>query len=64
MSRTHFYTPGPKHVRDPRLVFNRYNSKLTPAEIAETMHHYARPLHTSARAWPRTTSMWCCTPSC
>lgn len=37
MSRPHFYTPGPKHVRDPRQVFNRYNSKLTAAEIAETM---------------------------
>ena len=37
MTRPHFYTPGPKHVRDPRVVFNRYNSKLTPAEIAETM---------------------------
>ena len=37
MSRTHFYTPGPKHVRDPRQVFNRYNSKLTAAEVAETM---------------------------
>lgn len=37
MSRTTFFTPGPKHVRDPRQVFNRYNSKLTAAEVAETM---------------------------
>ena len=37
MSRTHFFTPGPRHVRDPRTTFNRFNSKLTAAEIAETM---------------------------
>lgn len=37
MSRTSFFRSGPRHVRDPRQVFNRHNSKLTPAEVAETM---------------------------
>ncbi|QOQ81146.1 hypothetical protein INP81_17585 [Comamonas thiooxydans] len=37
MSRTRFFQAGPRHVRDPRVTFNRYNSKLTPAEVAETM---------------------------
>lgn len=43
MSRTSFFRSGPRHVRDPRQVFNRHNSKLTPAEVAETMG----PLHTA-----------------
>lgn len=37
MSRTRFFQAGPRHVRDPRATFNRFNSKLTAAEIAETM---------------------------
>lgn len=37
MSRTRFFQAGPRHVRDPRATFNRFNSKLTPTEIAETM---------------------------
>ncbi len=37
MRRKHFFQSGPRHVRDPRMVFNQHNSKLTPAEVAETM---------------------------
>lgn len=37
MSRMRFFQAGPRHVRDPRTTFNRFNSKLTHAEIAETM---------------------------
>lgn len=43
MSRKHFFQSGPRHVRDPRMVFNRHNGKLTPAEIAENME----PLRTA-----------------
>lgn len=37
MARQHFHTPQPKRGRNPLMVFNRFNSRLTPAEIAETM---------------------------
>jgi len=37
MRRKHFFQSGPRHVRDPRMVFNQHNSKLKPAEVAETM---------------------------
>ena len=37
MTRTHFFQSGRKHLRNPLQVFNQHNSKLTPAEIAETM---------------------------
>lgn len=37
MARQHFYTPQPKRGRNPLMIFNQYNSKLTPAEVAETM---------------------------
>lgn len=37
MSRRHFYQQPRKHGRNPLMVFNQYNSKLTPAEIAENM---------------------------
>ena len=37
MTRAHFFQSGPKHRRDPRVVFNQYNSKLTASEIAEVM---------------------------
>lgn len=37
MSRTHFHRSTPKSGRNPLMVFNQHNSKLTPAEVAETM---------------------------
>lgn len=37
MSRTHFHRPTPKRSRNPLMVLNQHNSKLTPAEVAETM---------------------------
>lgn len=37
MSRRHFYQQPRQHGRNPLMVFNRHNSKLTPAEVAETM---------------------------
>lgn len=37
MSRPSFYRPGPRHACNPLHIFNQYNSKLTPAEIAENM---------------------------
>ncbi|WP_304349984.1 hypothetical protein [Comamonas testosteroni] len=37
MSRRHFFKPAPKRGRNPLMVFNQHNSKLTPAEVAETM---------------------------
>lgn len=37
MARQYFHTPQPKRGRNPLMVFNRHNSKLTPAEVAETM---------------------------
>lgn len=37
MSRRHFFKPAPKHGRNPLMVFNQHNSKLTPAEVVETM---------------------------
>lgn len=37
MARRHFHTPQPKRGRNPLMVFNQHNSKLTPAEVAETM---------------------------
>lgn len=37
MSQRHFFKPGPKRGRNPLMVFNQHNSKLTPAEVAETM---------------------------
>ena len=37
MSRRHFYQQPRQHGRNPLMVFNQYNSKLTPAEIDETM---------------------------
>lgn len=43
MSRPSFYRPGPRHACNPLQIFNQYNSKLTPAEIAENME----PLRTA-----------------
>lgn len=37
MAKPHFYSPVRKQQRNPLMVFNQNNSKLTPAEIAETM---------------------------
>ena len=37
MSHRHFFKPGPKRGSNPLMVFNQHNSKLTPAEVAETM---------------------------
>ena len=37
MSHRHFFKPGPKRGSNPLMVFNQHNSKLTSAEIAETM---------------------------
>ena len=37
MSRRHFYQQPRQHGRNPLMVFNQHNSKLTPAEVAETM---------------------------
>lgn len=37
MAKPHFYNPVRKQHRNPLMVFNQHNSKLTPAEIAETM---------------------------
>ena len=37
MSRRHFFKPAPKRGSNPLMVFNQHNSKLTPAEVAETM---------------------------
>lgn len=37
MARRHFHTPQPKRGSNPLMVFNQHNSKLTPAEVAETM---------------------------
>lgn len=37
MSGRRFYKPAPKSGRNPLMVFNQHNSKLTPAEVAETM---------------------------
>lgn len=37
MSRRHFYQQPQQHGRNPLMVFNKHNSKLTPAEVAETM---------------------------
>lgn len=37
MSRRHFYQQPRQHGRNPLMVFNKHNSKLTPAEVAETM---------------------------
>lgn len=37
MSRRHFFKPATKRGRNPLMVFNQHNSKLTPAEVAETM---------------------------
>ena len=37
MSPRHFFKPGPKRGSNPLMVFNQHNSKLTPAEVAETM---------------------------
>ncbi|KOC19228.1 hypothetical protein GL58_18625 [Comamonas testosteroni] len=37
MSHRHFYKPGLKRGSNPLMVFNQHNSKLTPAEVAETM---------------------------
>ena len=37
MARQHFHVPLPKRGRNPLMVFNQHNSKLTPAEVAETM---------------------------
>ena len=37
MSHRHFYKPGPKRGSNPLMVFNQHNSKLTVAEVAETM---------------------------
>lgn len=37
MSRRHLHQQVRQHGRNPLMVFNQYNSKLTPAEVAETM---------------------------
>lgn len=37
MARRRFHTPQPKRGSNPLMVFNQHNSKLTPAEVAETM---------------------------
>lgn len=37
MSHRHFFKPGPKRGSNPLMVFNQHNSKLTHAEVAETM---------------------------
>lgn len=37
MSSTHFHRPTPKRGSNPLMIFNQYNSKLTAAEVAETM---------------------------
>lgn len=37
MAKPHFYSPAQKQQRNPLMVFNQHNSKLTPAEVAETM---------------------------
>lgn len=37
MSRRYFYQQPRQHGRNPLMVFNQHNSKLTPAEVAETM---------------------------
>lgn len=37
MSRRHFYQQPRQHGRNPLMVFNQHNSKLTAAEVAETM---------------------------
>ena len=37
MSQRHFFKPDPRRGRNPLMVFNQHNSKLTPAEVAEIM---------------------------